>query len=69
MGLAAFLRLDVWPMMGRALFVIVVVQGFRTAADFLEDFVGNQANHAAEDGKHKHIKHTAQTLFSIPSMM
>ncbi len=66
MGLAAFCRLDVWPVMGRALFVIVVVQGFRTAADLLEDFVGNQANHATQDCKYKHVKHTTETPFSIP---
>ena len=48
--------------------MIVVVQGFRTAFDFLEDFVGNQANHATQDCKYKHIPHTAKTLFSIPSM-
>jgi len=53
---------------GRSLFVIAVVQGSRTAFDFLEDFVGNQADHAAQDCKHKHIPHTTKTLFSIPSM-
>lgn len=66
LGLAALSLYDMARTIGPALFVIVIVPGFRAAASLLVDLVCNQPGQACKYAKHCNIKHDHQRLSASP---